>query len=371
MKRLFQLHDILVIRHSIDSTGIPDLCLCRHVCSVQKAVPQQVKHVESFSKPTQISYQHKCDNGSGLCKAVRTVYQKAFRTVYSTRYSKHSSFACCPGWTQVKPTSYGCMQAVCVTPCLNSGTCVKPERCSCPPGFTGHHCEHSVCSPSCLNGGSCVKPNLCTCPPGFTGHRCETRDCGGCRNGGTCLRTGLCACRDGYGGDHCEHDVDECSSNPCDQLCTNSVGSFQCECRPGFTLLADGKSCRSQGNITATEARDLMDFEFISERLEERVTAIEKKMALQEIQTEHISYVSLSEMNNKMVSIMESVTELQNQLESIKLVQSEAGRLMRTLQNYRTEIERINPLCSQVSSLQHRIQTCNCRSAYGYKYHLT
>ena len=40
-------------------------------------------------------------------------------------------------------------------------------------------------------------------------------------------------------------DVDECSSNNggCVQVCTNTVGSFNCSCNGGYTLNADGASC--------------------------------------------------------------------------------------------------------------------------------
>ena len=40
-------------------------------------------------------------------------------------------------------------------------------------------------------------------------------------------------------------DIDECSQGEdnCDQLCTNTDGSFACGCSPGYTLDADGISC--------------------------------------------------------------------------------------------------------------------------------
>ena len=39
-------------------------------------------------------------------------------------------------------------------------------------------------------------------------------------------------------------DIDECINRPCrNGRCINSEGSFKCECQPGFTLGADGKTC--------------------------------------------------------------------------------------------------------------------------------
>ena len=40
-------------------------------------------------------------------------------------------------------------------------------------------------------------------------------------------------------------DVDECSLGTagCDQLCTNSIGSYTCDCNVGYYLLDDGHNC--------------------------------------------------------------------------------------------------------------------------------
>ena len=40
-------------------------------------------------------------------------------------------------------------------------------------------------------------------------------------------------------------DVNECltGNGGCDDICTNSVGSFQCSCNSGYSLAADGTTC--------------------------------------------------------------------------------------------------------------------------------
>ena len=40
-------------------------------------------------------------------------------------------------------------------------------------------------------------------------------------------------------------DVDECEigTNNCDQICSNTDGSFTCSCEDGFRLSVDGHSC--------------------------------------------------------------------------------------------------------------------------------
>lgn len=45
-------------------------------------------------------------------------------------------------------------------------------------------------------------------------------------------------------------DFNECALNggpgPCQQICTNTVGSYYCSCQPGFTLSTNGTSCNGE-----------------------------------------------------------------------------------------------------------------------------
>ena len=40
-------------------------------------------------------------------------------------------------------------------------------------------------------------------------------------------------------------DINECTSNNgyCGQVCTNSVGSYTCSCRNGYSLITDARTC--------------------------------------------------------------------------------------------------------------------------------
>ncbi|XP_055860394.1 mucin-4-like [Biomphalaria glabrata] len=104
------------------------------------------------------------------------------------------------------------------------------------------------CSQSCQNleGGF-----LCSCYPGYYldddrvscvkcdqpyyGHNCSNICV--CNGRGSCNNIRGCECNIGWKGDHCNEDVDECATDgACSigQICSNTLGSFKCECPAGF-----------------------------------------------------------------------------------------------------------------------------------------
>uniref|UniRef100_A0A1I8JHQ5 Delta-like protein n=1 Tax=Macrostomum lignano TaxID=282301 RepID=A0A1I8JHQ5_9PLAT len=112
----------------------------------------------------------------------------------------------------------------------------------------------------CQNGGSCSEDlqgrPVCQCPMNFTGPHCqlETHPCHRnatwCRNG-SCQTfnsngSSVCVCDKGFTGYHCDQDVDECRlvAGLCGSYgdCVNTVGSFRCDCRSGFS----GAVCQFQ-----------------------------------------------------------------------------------------------------------------------------
>ncbi|XP_042200773.1 epidermal growth factor-like protein 7 [Callorhinchus milii] len=134
---------------------------------------------ESFIHPMYTPYITLCE-GQRICSTYRTIYKVSFRQVQ--KEVLQTVYHCCPGWRKRLPHSTTC--------------------------------DLAVCSKLCQNGGTCSKPNTCVCRPG-------------------------------WGGKYCTIDVDECRApiRLCAQRCANTLGSYKCDCLPGYTLGADGRDC--------------------------------------------------------------------------------------------------------------------------------
>ncbi|KAL8604296.1 hypothetical protein ACOMHN_023666 [Nucella lapillus] len=136
------------------------------------------------------------------------------------------------------------------TGCSNQGSCnfstIRPSvdeyfqlaTCDCQPYYAGGDCEGDLdaCADDpCPLNATCtdlsIKDHM-TAGPSSAGYQC-----GGCP--------------DGYlnkviGGFFTCHDIDECRSQPapCQQLCTNTMGSYQCSCKTGYrTHAANASLC--------------------------------------------------------------------------------------------------------------------------------
>ncbi|XP_068691216.1 prestalk protein-like [Montipora foliosa] len=112
------------------------------------------------------------------------------------------------------------------------------------------------CSYLCGDSGTQTRTRAITVAAAHGGtcsyHLSESQACnrGNCQNGGTPHSTG-CSCRAGYTGTCCSQDINECLNNPCDHTCTNTFGSYTCQCNSCYTKLGtrcDLRQCRISGS---------------------------------------------------------------------------------------------------------------------------
>ncbi|KTF90686.1 hypothetical protein cypCar_00021040 [Cyprinus carpio] len=171
---LFLSHFTSTHERLISWTGV----IQRRAC-VGDAQSRRVSYsTESFLQPVHKPYITMCQNHR-LCSTYKTIYRVSYRQVSRAAPNSHIYPECCPGWRRMH----------------------------------SHNCNQAVCEQSCANGGSCLRPNHCACPRGWTGRYCQT-------------------------------DVDECKEgHRCSQKCVNTEGSYRCVCQDGFSLAEDEITC--------------------------------------------------------------------------------------------------------------------------------
>ncbi|KRZ38457.1 Uncharacterized protein T4C_13788 [Trichinella pseudospiralis] len=196
---------------------------------------------------------HCLDNFSGdYCE----IESKCETACISDSVCRAGSCVCRPG---SEGTPGNCVPKDCnLNPCLNNGTCVannddRTATCNCQLGYSGLLCQLDFvtvdCPPNtCPDGHLCEKFQdeiRCICPKGFAGISCNVplgSDCSIdlCMNGGTCVKgnpVSSCRCPAQFDGPFCQFDVNECLTiRPCGRgNCTNTHGSYTCNCEPGWT----------------------------------------------------------------------------------------------------------------------------------------
>uniref|UniRef100_A0A8D2NA55 Protein kinase C-binding protein NELL1 n=1 Tax=Zonotrichia albicollis TaxID=44394 RepID=A0A8D2NA55_ZONAL len=148
--------------------------------------------------------------------------------------------------------------------CTNT---IRGHSCTCKPGYVGNGTVcRAFCEEGCRYGGTCVAPNKCLCPSGFTGSHCE-KDIDECAEGMIACHSHSrcvnlpgwyhCECRSGFhdngsyspAGESCV-DIDECALkiHTCwnDSACVNLPGGFDCLCPSGPSCTGD---CPHEGGL--------------------------------------------------------------------------------------------------------------------------
>lgn len=187
---------------------------------------------------------------------------------------------------ELAPVMRGICNIPSFNPCVPLATCVPTvpiigsATCICPSGYVGDGLasgEGCVDINECATGANDCDPRTTVCIDLPGSYRCECKN--GflmAPNGRTCLDIDECQnpalndcdlktmrCHNLEGSYRCVckdpqqimdsvtkrcRDLNECEDmngvmNPCEQLCFDRVGGFECGCREGYTLARDGVSC--------------------------------------------------------------------------------------------------------------------------------
>ncbi|XP_053545135.1 epidermal growth factor-like protein 8 [Bombina bombina] len=230
---------------------------------------------ETFVQPKYQPYLTTCE-GQRTCSRYKTVYTVSTRQV--RREISRVTSICCPGWKKKDPNSEACEEAVCYKPCQN--------------------------------GGTCIKPNMC---------RCST----------------------GWGGRYCHVDIDECRrpSHPCSQLCINTRGSFRCDCRPGFTLSEDGKTCKEKKKLPPILSQQAED---ASRRLSN------------EVQDLRLLVTNLEQRLDNTLSALQ-------RLFPVKLSEIRSDQVLEFWERIQS-LDRVDSLSDQLMYMEEKMGECSCRS---------
>ncbi|XP_071475764.1 cubilin [Marmota flaviventris] len=140
--------------------------------------------------------------------------------------------------------------------CVNTPGSFNCE--SCPPGYVGDGRVCTLIDICLINNGGCHPDAscssalgslpLCTCLPGYTGNGYGPSGCVQLSNiclshpclHGQCIDTVssyFCRCDPGWAGVNCTENINECSSNPCQNggTCIDGINAFSCECTSSWT----------------------------------------------------------------------------------------------------------------------------------------
>lgn len=90
-------------------------------------------------------------------------------------------------------------------------------------------------------------------------------------------------------------DVDECLDNngDCEHECINELGSYRCECRDGFKLRGDNRTCEliapslGEGMLAAHRDRCYANCETVN-RLHEKLKTVQEKVACKAVLNKQI-----------------------------------------------------------------------------------
>ncbi|XP_016407728.1 fibrillin-2-like, partial [Sinocyclocheilus rhinocerous] len=193
---------------------------------------------------------NECTAKPGICENGRCE-----NTVGSYRCVCDQGFSPSPSRTECIDNRQGfCFLEVLQIMCQMSSSSrvsVRKSECCCDGGRGwGPNCE------LCPLPGTTQYKKMCPLGPGYTTDGQDIDECkvmGNLCKNGQCLNTlgsFSCICKPGYTTDITDTqcvDVDECvqAPKPCNFICKNTEGGYLCSCPRGYVLQDDAKSCRA------------------------------------------------------------------------------------------------------------------------------
>ncbi|XP_059148171.1 uncharacterized protein LOC131935669 isoform X2 [Physella acuta] len=164
---------------------------------------------------------------NNLCEKVETdpCEIKSNKCEYSCRSGSNGSECFCKNGFQLNENGYSCedidecKSRLCPQNCLNT---IGGYKCSCFVGYKMSKNDERSCE---------------ACTGNSYGTNC-TKHCNCHGNAVSCDNIRGCICQDNWKGENCDTDVNECEETPniCppDYYCTNTLGSYTCDCATGF-----------------------------------------------------------------------------------------------------------------------------------------
>ena len=107
--------------------------------------------------------------------------------------------------------------------------------------LTYNLCFHitALCRPDCDRNHTCIAPDTCVCPTGWTGNGCHIGTCMMILSSRYVVLLSILSCIS------LPTDINECEQNNagCEQDCTNFDGGYNCTCGSQYALATDLHNC--------------------------------------------------------------------------------------------------------------------------------
>jgi len=185
----------------------------------------------------------KCSAGTFIDAKAPTVCTPCPAGSYKPDSGEQACTSCAGGYTTTETGATGADQCVDVDECTTGAhNCDENAACANEAGTFSCACNNGWSG----DGVTCVDIDVCEREGGFWSSD-ETCDINAiCEEGVGAEFT--CRCNSGYDGDgydcdeinECEDELHDCDDN---SVCENTEGSFTCNCNPGFSKNANGRTC--------------------------------------------------------------------------------------------------------------------------------